>query len=119
MWLGSKALERIRELEARLDGSVTCVVYESALERIRDLERRVDWQADMLLRRGQSMPLPPVNGEPKVEKPARTVTDTDIAKAEAIRAEGQRVGASRDEIADAIATQVGWTERDLAEAIAK
>lgn len=118
MWLSESTLQRIRELEQRLMDSVPRAVYDVSLARIAELERRVDWQSDMLLRRGQTLPLPPVRGEEKPpEPPARLPSDTDIAKAEAIRQAGQAMNKSKQEIGEAIRQQLGWTEEDLARAI--
>lgn len=118
MWVSQSSLERIRELELKLADSVPRGVYGDALKRISDLERRVDWQSDMLLRRGQSLPLPPVTSETDDKPtPMPQIDDTVISKAEAIRAEGRRVGAQKDEIEAAIKQQTGWSEADIARAI--
>jgi hypothetical protein len=118
MWLSEAAVQRIRELELRLQASVPRADHESALARIADLERRCDWQCDMLLRRGQSMPLPPVKGEPPPEQPTiNRISESDIAKAEAIRAEGVRLGAQGDEIEAAVRRATGWSYEEIAKAV--
>jgi hypothetical protein len=112
------ALTRIAELERRLNESVPGVVYTAALTRIAELERRVDWQSDMLLRRGQSMPLPAViEREQKPEPTLPSITESDIAKYEAIREEGRRLGLGPDEIREGVRAATGWDENDIARAI--
>jgi len=62
--------------------------------RISELERRVDWQADMLLRRAQTFPVPPKEEENKVPTPptvASRFSPDDIGKAQAIRDDGLRL----------------------------
>lgn len=117
MWLSQSALDRIRELELALRDSVPGDVYERSLARIADLERRVDWQSDMLLRRGQTYPLPAVKAEG--EKPAQVqpaIPETAIWQAEAIRQAGKEANASQEEIETAIREQTGYSARELAEA---
>ena len=115
MWVSQSALERIRELELALRESVSREVYEASLARIAELERRNDWAMDMLLRRGQSYPVPPLQPEgpqPEPEPPAPS--DTALAQAEAIVAEGKRLKMGREEIEQAITLQTGLTGQDLA-----
>jgi hypothetical protein len=117
VWISEDALLRIRELESKLAESVPVAVYNRLLERVSELEKRNEWQADMLLRRGQTFPMPkdaPQHVEPQPQFPDETV----IAQAEVIRAEGKRMGKQPDEIDEAIKLQTGWTEADIAEAIA-
>jgi hypothetical protein len=94
------ALDRIRELEQQL--AAERVMYETwraAVEarhqsRVTALERRVDWQSDMLLRRGESFPLP-VLKEGKQEETkatARPLPSVVIAKYEAIRTAAAQSG---------------------------
>lgn len=103
--------------------------YDRLWDRIRDLEsdlkderaanrRREEWAIDMLMRRGGTFPVPPLKSE-QTERPtpARQITETDLAKAEALRQEGQRLGRSPDEINKAIELETGWTEEVIAKAI--
>lgn len=116
MWLTPAALSRIRELEAKLADSVTVAVYQRALERISELEARNEHQADMLLRRAQTYPMPK-DAPAQATEPMRSVPDqTAIAQAEAIREEGRRTGAQKDEIDAAIKAQTGWTAEEIARA---
>lgn len=117
-WISDSARERIRELESLLRDSVSRAVYTEALTRISDLEKRNNWQADMLLRRGGTYPLPAEKTEPVAQpQMVRQVTDTDIAKAEAIRQAGLEAGAKKQVIEQAIKTETGWDEADIDRAI--
>lgn len=119
MWISQSSLERIRELEKRLEESVPRAVYTEALTRITELERRVDWQADMLLRRGKTLPLPEKQPEQPTDEPQpiAQVTETVIAQRDAIVAEGRRRGASQREIEEAVRLSTGWDESDIHQAI--
>lgn len=118
MWLSPSAVERIRELEALLRDSVPLKVYEAAQVRIKELEKRVDWSADMLLRRGQSLPLsakPEEQPKPKVEP---RISEADRAKAMVVIEQGKALNLPETEITEAVQRTVsGWTEADIAAAI--
>jgi hypothetical protein len=119
-FVSSASMERIRELENLLRESVPVSLYNQAQARIAVLERRVDWQADMLLRRGQSLPLPPEREEkPKDSDAPPTLSESELAWAQTVIDEGKRLGRSAEEIEDALRQSVGnVTERDIARAIA-
>jgi len=118
MWLPQAALGRIRELEAQLRDSVPRAVYDAALTRISEQERRIDWQCDMLLRRGQSLPLPlPPEEKPKPELQPQ-VSETDRVKAQVVIDQGKALNLPETDITEAVKSLgLGWTEADIAAAI--
>lgn len=120
-WLSKAGLERIRELEQRLLESVPRADYDKALARIADLEKRVDWQADMLLRRGGSLPLPQKSEAPPTEAQPATPDEADVARAQAIVDEGRRLNLQQDEILagvrDAVPSISTWSGQDIARMI--
>lgn len=124
MWLPESALIRIRELEAHLRDSVPRWLYDAALVRIATQERRIDWQCDMLLRRGQSYPLPPDPAIVKAEtEKARTAilqqaSESDKEKVRVVIEQGTAMGLPQQEIVEAVKQTVPyWTEADISKAI--
>lgn len=118
MWLSKDAIGRIRELEALLRDSVPRAVYDAALKRIAEQERRIDWQCDMLLRRGQSIPLPPLPDEKPQsdEKPA--LSEADRVRAQAVIDHGLSIGKQQTEITEAVQSlHLGLDEAAIAAAI--
>lgn len=128
MWLSRSALERIRELELALRDSVPGDVYRASLARTAEVEGRLDeerkeharqvrWFSSMLLRRAGSMALPPTpeeKAEAVKNEPPPVPSDTAIAQAEAIFAEGKRVDAGHEQILEALRAVPGMTEEAVA-----
>lgn len=118
MWLSKDAVTRIQELEALLRDSVPLAVYQLALDRIAEQERRIDWQSDMLLRRGQSLPLPPLPAEKFLTDEKPVVSDADRVRVRAVIAEGLRQGLPQTAITEAVQSlHLNWNEADIAAAI--
>jgi hypothetical protein len=96
---------RVDKLETMLD-----------VERAENRRTERHW-GDMFLRRMQTFPVP--KDQPTVEQPApiKQVTDTDIAKYEAIKHAAVEAQAGPQEIADAVRLQTGWSEQDIVNAM--
>lgn len=111
---------RVPELEAQLRDSVPRAVYTEALARIAALEGRVDWQADMLLRRGETYPMPPKKADTPqpAPQPEPSINEIDRAKLEAVIRAGANMGLPQQEIVEAVGRQFqGVTEQEIAAAI--
>jgi hypothetical protein len=111
MWVSKSEVEYLRERVREL---------EAALKDERAENRRVERHyGDMLLRRAGTFPVPPLVSTPpeQAEPAAPPVTDSDIAKYEAVKEEGLRMGMGQQEIADAVRASTGWSEQDIARAI--
>ncbi|HWT01190.1 MAG TPA: hypothetical protein VN256_13155 [Pyrinomonadaceae bacterium] len=94
------------------------ITLERQLEAERAANRyREDWCINMLMRRAGTIPVPPQKAEQPEPIPVAQPTETDYAKAEALREAGRIAGASQQEIEEEIKRATGWTEQELAAAI--
>lgn len=111
MWASRAEVQYLRERVRQL---------EQDLKDERTENRRVERHyGNMLLRRAGTFPVPLLKPAQQ-DEPAFVpqVSETDLAKAEAIRAEGKRMNKQKDEIEAAVRAQTGMSEQELARAIA-